>query len=281
MMLPALKFPVQIDNMQDAIESNIQRLHSFFGKLGSALIAYSGGVDSGLLAKTAYDALGEKALAVTVDSPTVDASELAAAKELAKEIGIRHIILRHDELKNPCFARNDPDRCYHCKKELLSVLKKAASDEGIDAVIEGTNAEEILGHRPGYKAIKEAGVYSPLAELGFRKKEIREMAGYLMLPNAQKPSMACLSSRIPYGTRITKELLDRVSKAEAAVRSEAPGVKQLRVRSLGELAVIEVLPGDFQMIAEKGRALSDELKALGYKRVVLDLEGYLTGSMSR
>jgi uncharacterized protein len=257
------------------------KLQSYFSGLKNALIAFSGGVDSSVLAKTAYDALGDNALAVTIDSPTVDASELAAAKKIAKEIGIRHIILKHDELKNPCFARNEPDRCYHCKKEMLSLLKKAAEEQGINAVIEGTNAEEILGHRPGYRAVKEAGVCSPLAELGLGKKEIREMAAYLRLPNAKKPSMACLSSRIPYGTRITADLLDRVSKAEAAVRKEAPGVKQLRVRIIGELAVIEVSSDDFQKIIKNGCAISGKLKALGFKRVVIDLDGYSTGSMSR
>jgi uncharacterized protein len=266
--------------MPEDAKKRTLKLRSYFSSLENALIAFSGGVDSSVLAKTAYDALGKKALAVTIDSPTVERSELSAAKVVAKSIGIRHQVIKHDELKNPCFARNEPDRCYHCKKEMLAVLKNAAAEHGINAVIEGTNAEEILRHRPGYKAVKEAGVYSPLAELGLQKKDIREMAAYLKLPNAQKPSMACLSSRIPYGTRITKELLDRVSKAEAAVRKEAAGVKQLRVRSIGDLAVIEVSSEDYQKIMKNGRAISGRLKELGYKRAVLDLDGYSTGSMS-
>ncbi len=256
-----------------------KKLGSYFKKLDGAVVAFSGGVDSSVLARTAYDVLGKKALAVTIDSPTVDRSELQAAAKLAKDIGIRHIIVKHDELKNPCFRRNEPDRCYHCKKEMLSVLKKAAEKEGISTVVEGTNAEEILGHRPGYAAVKEAGVRSPLAELDYKKKDIRKIAAYLGLPNAQKPSMACLSSRIPYGTEITMELLDKVSKAEAIARSA--GVKQLRVRSIGDIAVIEVLRGEQGRILADGGRISKELKALGYKRVVLDLDGYSAGKPLR
>lgn len=257
------------------------KLRSYFSKFESALIAFSGGVDSSVLAKTAYDALGEKALAVTIDSPTIDRTELAYAKKIAKHIGIKHVILRDDELENECFRKNEPDRCYHCKKGIIGLMQEYAKGLGIKAVIEGTNAEEVLGHRPGYKAVKESGALSPLAELGFKKQEIREMAAYLGLPNAQKPSMACLSSRIPYGTMITRELLDQVSKAEAAVRKEAPGIKQLRIRSIGELAVIEVSPEDFQGILEKSSVISGKLKGMGYKRIVLDIEGYSTGSLSR
>lgn len=265
--------------MPQAPSDKAEKLRAYFEKLGGAAIAFSGGVDSGVLAKTAYDALGDKALAITIDSPTVDRSELQAAIKLAKGIGIRHVIVKHDELKNPCFRRNEPDRCYHCKKEMLSVLKKAAEKEGIKAFVEGTNAEEILGHRPGYKAVKEAEVHSPLAELGYAKKDIREIASYLKLPNAGKPSMACLSSRIPYGTEITTDLLEKVSKAEAVVRKS--GVKQLRVRCLDDIAVIEVEYGDYEKIIKDKARISGGLKALGFKRAVLDLDGYSTGSMSR
>ena len=265
--------------MPENSQEKAEILHSYFRRLGSAVIAFSGGVDSSVLAKAAYDALGSNALAVTIDSPTVDRSELATARKLAKKIGISHLIVKHDELQNPCFRINKPDRCYHCKKEMLCVLKKAAIEKGLKNVIEGTNAEEILGHRPGYRAVKEAGVYSPLADLGFKKKEIREIAAYYKLPNADKPSMACLSSRIPYGTEITKELLDKVSRTEAAVRET--GVKQLRVRSIGDIALIEVAPEDFDRIIQEGKNISTKLKALGYKRIVLDLNGYSTGSMSR
>lgn len=256
-----------------------EKLISYFKGLDNAVVAFSGGVDSSVLAKAAYAALKEKALAVTIDSPTVERIELEQAKTVAKTIGIRLLVIKHDELKNPCFARNGPDRCYHCKKEMLSVLKKAAGNEGFSIIVEGTNAEEILGHRPGYAAVKEEGIRSPLAELGCKKKDIRGIAAYMGLPNADKPSMACLSSRIPYGTKITKELLDRVSEAEALVRSS--GVKQLRVRSIGDVAVIEISPEDFEKALFDRARITKDLKALGYKRVVLDLEGYSTGSMSR
>jgi pyridinium-3,5-biscarboxylic acid mononucleotide sulfurtransferase len=275
-----LKFLFEYISMSEKALRNVQQLRDYFKIHSSALVAYSGGVDSSVLAKTAYDSLGEKALAVTIDSPTIDRTELADAKKIAKHIGIKHVILRDDELENECFRKNEPDRCYHCKKGIIGLMQEYAKGLGIKAVIEGTNAEEVLGHRPGYKAVKESGALSPLAELGFKKQDVREMAEYMGLPNAQKPSMACLASRIPYGTRITKELLDQVSKAEAAVRKEAPRVKQLRIRSIDELAVIEVPSSDFQEILKRGTAISDKLKRLGYKRVVLDLDGYISGRIS-
>jgi len=265
--------------MTQGISKKAENLKEYFRELEGAAIAFSGGVDSSVLAKTAHDALGKKAVAFTIDSPTVERKELKDAINLAKQIGIRHLVIRHDELKNECFRRNLPDRCYHCKKEMLSVLKKAAVEQGITEVIEGTNAEEILGHRPGYKAVKEVGVRSPLAELGYTKKDIRGIAAFLKLPNAQKPSMACLSSRIPYGTKITKELLEKVSRAEASVR--AASVTQLRVRCFDDLAVIEVLEEDYNKVIGDRARITKELKALGFKRVVMDLDGYSTGSMSR
>jgi uncharacterized protein len=265
--------------MSVVVKKKVERLSAYFRKLDGIVVAFSGGVDSSVLAKAAYDALGKKALAVTVDSPTFEQTELSAAKALAKKIGIRHLIVQHDELENECFRRNEPDRCYHCKKGILSVLKQVAESEGISSVVEGTNAEELLGHRPGYQAVKEEGVCSPLAELGFKKKDIRAMAAYLKLPNADKPSMACLASRIPYGTEVTRELLEKVSEAEAVVR--AVGVGQLRVRVLEELAVVEVSSADFPLILRNRDRIVSGLKKLGFSRVVLDLAGYSTGSMDR
>jgi len=264
--------------MPGDVKDDTERLLSYFRKFDGVVVAFSGGVDSSVLAKAAYDALGERALAVTVDSPTIEKSELEAAGIIAKNIGIKHLVVKHDELANPCFRSNKPDRCYHCKKEMLAVLKKVACEKGVKAVAEGTNAEEIKGHRPGYKAVKDAGVYSPLAELGFAKKDIREIAAYLKLPNAEKPSMACLASRIPYGTELTKEVLEKVSKTEAVVRSA--GVRQLRVRCFGDIAVIEVYLEDYAKVLENRTMISRELKALGFKRAVLDLDGYVAGSMS-
>jgi uncharacterized protein len=268
-----------IFNMPKSAAKNAGRLKEYFTDLKSAVIAFSGGVDSSVLAKTAYDALGKKALAVTIDSPTVDKTELACAKKVAKAIGIKHVILKHDEVENEAFRKNEPDRCYHCKKGILGLLKGYAKERGYEYVVEGTNAEEILGHRPGYKAVKEEGTLSPLAQLGLKKKEIRELAEYLKLPNAQKPSTACLASRIPYGTGITQELLEKVAKAEKIVWSI--GVKQLRVRCFGDTAVIETLPEDFPKIARNGKKLAEKLKKLGFLRVTLDLEGYSTGSLNR
>jgi len=254
----------------------LERLRAYFRKLDGAVVAYSGGVDSSVLAKTAHDILGKKAIAVTVKSQTMDASELAAAKKTAKEIGIRHAVLEY-RVKEKRFWENAKDRCYYCKKEIAGVLKKFAAENGTMPVVEGTNAEDLLGHRPGYRALKEAGILNPYVELGITKKDIRCIASLLCLPNAEKPSAACLVSRIPYGTKITEELLKKVSRAEKIVRSA--GVSQIRVRCFCDVAVIEVCPKDYDRVLAAKKGISQGLRRLGFSRVALDLDGYATGRM--
>ncbi|MFQ6085682.1 MAG: ATP-dependent sacrificial sulfur transferase LarE [Candidatus Bathyarchaeia archaeon] len=254
------------------------------GKLKSKkgiLVALSGGVDSSVVAALAKIAVGDKALAVTTSSLLLPPGEIENAKRIAREIGIRHVIVEANELSNRGFVANPTDRCYYCKKELIGQLREIAEREGLETIVEGTNAEDLKSHRPGAKALEEEAVNSPLAEAGLNKAQVREIASYLGLSVAEKPSMACLASRIPYGDKITEGKLRRIGRAEEIVR-DLTEVRQLRVRDHGTIARIEVG-------REERRRLFDvklldrivkELKYLGYRYVTMDVEGYRTGSMN-
>ncbi len=244
---------------------------------GSVLVALSGGVDSSLLAALAYKALGEKAIAVTADSQTLAPDELECAKEVAKEIGIKHFVISYDELNEPEFANNPVDRCYYCKKGLLRELKKIALEHGIKTIAEGTNVSDLKHHRPGHRAVLEEGVYNPFVEFNVTKEEIRKMARKLGLSVADKPSMACLSSRFPYGQRITSEGLKRVGKAEDFLKKK--GFKVVRVRDHASIARIEILPGEMKRFLNMREEISYEFKRLGFSYVTLDLVGFRSGSM--
>ncbi len=246
-------------------------------KKGSALIAFSGGVDSSVLAALAYRALGERALAVTADAPTLAPGELDGAKEVAKEIGIKHIVIFYDELQEPEFAKNPVDRCYYCKKGLIRELKKIAEQRGINTIIEGTNYSDLKAHRPGHRAVTEEGIYNPYIEFGVTKEEIREMARKLKLSVADKPSMACLSSRFPYGQAITREALKRVGEAEAYLRKM--GFEVVRVRDHGGIARIEIMPDEMQKLMEMRSVIASEFKKLDFSYVTLDIMGFRSGSM--
>jgi len=267
-----------------SLAQKYEKLEKFIrdeGKHG-VVIAFSGGVDSSTLAAICYRILGDKAVAVTAISPLYPREEVEEAGEIAAEIGIRHMFLEmNDLLDYEDFVRNSEDRCYYCKKELLKRLKRLAEGLGLEAVFEGTNYSDLEGHRPGFKAIKEMeGVYSPWAENGFTKEEIRAIARKIGLSVSDKPSSACLATRIPFGERITLEKLNRIEKAESIIR-RMTGVKQLRVRDHNGLARIEVGKNERQLFfnTEVMDTLTEELKKLGFKFVTLDLEGYRTGSM--
>jgi uncharacterized protein len=255
------------------------KLENILTGLGSAVIAYSGGVDSTFLAKLAYDTLGGKALAVTAVSPSLAAAELEDAKVLAARIGVRHVLINSNELSDARYLANQADRCYFCKHEVYGLLVNYAGEHGFQAVLDGTNVDDMRDPRPGRKAAREYGVLSPLADVGFTKAEIREASRSLGLPTADKPSMACLSSRVPYGTPITIESLRQIEEAERLLRGL--GLGQLRVRHHRDTARIEVDPGDFPAVIEKRDEIVAGLKALGYVYVALDLEGYRTGSMNK
>ena len=262
------------------IEHKWDRLRSLLDEMGLAVLAYSGGVDSSLLLRAAAESLGPNLIAVTAVSATYPPDEIQHARAFATSLGVRHRIIASRELEHDGFVSNGPDRCYHCKRELFGELRRIAEAEGMTSLLDGSNRDDQRDHRPGTQAAREFSVRSPLIEADLGKQEVRDLARKLGLPMWDKPSLACLSSRIPYGTRITTDLLARVHAAEEAVRST--GVRQVRVRHHGDTARIEVAADDLErLISGTTRdRIARSIKALGYTYVCLDLEGYRTGSMN-
>ena len=260
------------------LDEKYARLQAVLRGLESVLVAFSGGVDSTLLLKVAYDTLGERAIAATADSETYPREELEQARELAALIGCRHVVVRTDELHDPEYAANSPDRCYHCKKTLFAELEPLAQQLGLRSIAYGAMADDIGTHRPGHRAAAEFQVRSPLIEAGLGKAEIRTLAQRLGLPNWNKPSFACLSSRIAYGETVTAEKLRALDEAERFIRGL--GLRQFRVRHHDTIARLEVQPEDFALVVERREAIVDRLKQLGYVYITLDLQGFRSGSMN-
>lgn len=265
---------------EDILKMKMETIINKLKEKGSVLVAFSGGVDSSVVTALAYKALGNKALAITADSMTLPPGELQEAKEVAEEIGIRHIVIKVNELSNPIFARNPPDRCYYCKKELISELKRTAKEYSLNTIVDGTNAEDLESHRPGALALIEEEIYSPLADAGLTKADVRALAKMLNLSTAEKPSMACLSSRFPYGQEITEQRLHRVAEAEKFIKGLIR-VKQLRVRDHGDLARIEIAKDKRKLLFKEQLMdlIAKKLKTLGFSYVTMDLLGYRSGSM--
>lgn len=262
----------------ETLDTKFQRLQDQLRDLGSVLVAFSGGIDSTLLLKVAFDTLGAAAVAATADSETYPREELEAARELANLIGCRHIVVRTDELADEGYAANGPNRCYHCKKTLFRELEPLAADLGLAAIVYGAMADDAGDHRPGHRAAREFRVLSPLMDVGLAKAEIRELARRLDLPNWNKPSYACLSSRIAYGERVTSEKLARLDAAERFLRGL--GLSQFRVRQHESVARIEALPDEFSLIMQAYTQVVAEFKRLGFIYVTLDLQGFRSGSMN-
>jgi len=242
------------------------------------LVAFSGGVDSSLLTKVASDTLGDRAIAVTIDSSTLPQRELKNAKKIAREIGIRHFIVKHNELNNKRFRENSLERCYYCKLESISVLKKISKKLGFNSILFGVNYDDLQDHRPGNRALSMDDICIPLLDVGLTKDEVRDLAKRLRLSNYAKPSMACLASRIPYGEEVTEEKLKMIEEAEEFIMDF--GIKQVRVRHYNELARIEVLLDEFPPILKNKDQIVNRLKEIGFKYIALDLQGYRTGSMN-
>ncbi|MFA6350200.1 MAG: ATP-dependent sacrificial sulfur transferase LarE [Candidatus Omnitrophota bacterium] len=256
----------------------LKKLKYILKKMGSVLLAYSGGADSSFLLKAALDSLGDKVLAVTAVSETYPNEELIHARQLARKLGARHMVIRTKELNDPKFRKNPVERCYYCKKELFLKLRKVAVKQGISFVIDAGNLSDKADFRPGNKAKNELGVRSPLSEAGFTKDDIRLMSKKSGLNTWNKPSLACLASRIPYGSSIQPGILSRIDKAEQFLRKL--GFIQVRVRHYNDLCRIEVMPGRIRSLIAKQKDVVDNLKKLGYNYVTVDLEGFRSGSMN-
>ncbi|EMA55145.1 MULTISPECIES: ATP-dependent sacrificial sulfur transferase LarE [Halococcus] len=263
------------------VEAKAAAVRADLAERDGVLIAFSGGVDSSVVAALAHDALGEDAVACTAKSETLPAAELDDANRVADEIGVRHEIAEFSELSSDEFVANDGDRCYHCRTMRLSAMFDAARELGITTVCDGTNASDPgEGHRPGLRAVEELNAYSPLLEHDITKEEVRGIAREYGLSVADKPAMACLSSRIPTGLAVTEERLSRVEKAETLLRTW--GFEQFRVRDHDGLARIEVAPEELERALDSDfvRAAREHLADIGFEHVTLDLHGYRTGSVS-
>jgi uncharacterized protein len=277
-------FATELDFMDLSKSTAAKRdqLLDMISSYGSCAIAFSGGVDSAVVAKAAQMVLGDSAVLVTGTSAAMAEGELEAARELAALIGIRHVVIPTEEFANPNYVANAPDRCYHCKTELYTQIGDLAQRLGVRVIVNGANADDLGDYRPGMRAANEHDVRSPLAECGITKQEVRELAAAWNLPVADKPATPCLSSRVAYGQEVTPERLAMIDRAEQFLRSL--GLRELRVRyHAGDMARIEVLLDEFDELCrpETRSCIVEELQKIGFKFVTLDLAGFRSGNLNR
>ncbi len=264
--------------MMKNLDAKMEDLRLTMRGMRSAVIAFSGGADSSLLLKIAVEELGGNALAVTASSKTYPRSELENALQIAKSLSARHLVFESDELDDPLFSSNPPDRCYHCKKHLFGKIRKIASDNKIEWICEAGNLDDLNDYRPGMKALDELNIRRPLIEAGFTKNDVREASRILGLDTWKKPATACLASRFQYGETISSQSLEMLEKAELFLSKY--GLAQFRVRIHGKLARIEVEPDEIARISAERENISRALKSFGFTYVSLDLDGYRMGSMN-
>jgi uncharacterized protein len=265
--------------MSNELFAKLTKLKRILTDMESALVALSGGVDSSLVLRVAVEVLRENVAAVTAVSATLAAAELEEAKKIAHLLKVRHFIIEADELKSAEFVKNPPDRCYFCKKLRFTAFKELAKEQGFKYVVDGSNADDEADWRPGLKANLELGIRSPLREAGLTKVDIRALAKQLNLSNWDKPSAACLASRIPYGSSVTEEKLIQIEKAETLLKKL--GIRQLRVRHHGEIARIETDLAEAKVIFNNREKIISFLKSLGFLYITFDLEGFKSGSLNR
>ncbi len=260
------------------LDRKLERLRAGLRSLQSALVAFSGGVDSTFLLRVAHEVLGDRCLALTTASPTTPADDLAEARALASSLGVRHVVVGTDELRIPGYAENPVNRCWFCKDNLFVICAEEAAKRGLAAVLDGANLDDLADHRPGLTAAAEHGVRHPLVEAGLTKDDVRQASRALGLRTWDRPASPCLSSRFPYGTRITAERLAQVAAAERWLR--AHGLRELRVRFHETLARIEVPPADMAHVLGLRGELVDAFRRLGFTWVALDLQGFRSGSLN-
>jgi uncharacterized protein len=260
--------------LQDRYQNLVKDLH----QLQKVAVAFSGGVDSALLLKIAHDQLLDNCIALIGTSPSFPTHELLEAENLAREIGVEYEVVETSEMESPAYIENSPDRCFHCRIHSMDDLLHRSKELGFETLVDGANADDASDYRPGRKAAKQLGMRSPLLEVGLTKKEVRSLARALELPVWDKPASACLSSRIPYGTNITIESLNRINEAELVLKRL--GFNNVRVRHYDQLARLELDPEHFTLAIERRVEITNALKEIGYTYVTLDLDGFRSGSMN-